>query len=95
MEMVKRGGMLLPSLTSTRYDLVSNICHDVDLNEDDKSKLRDRIDVNPVALGSYRIYIRCTGDNTWYEIQELVVKSTQPELVPLSESSILLYERKE
>lgn len=93
--MVEAGGTKLPSMVSTKYDLVANICHDVDLDETKDRIKRNPLEENPIANGSYRIHIRNNGDNTWYEIQELIVKATQPDLVTLSESSILVFERKE
>lgn len=91
--MVERGGMLLPVMTSTKFDLVANLCHDVELKEggDDNKKAAQ----NPVETGCYRIHLRNTADSTWYEVQELLVKETQPELVSVSESSILVYKRQE
>ena len=93
--MVEAGGTKLPSMVSTKYDLVANICHDVDLDETKDRIKRNPLEENPIANCSYRIHIRNNGDNTWYEIQELIVKATQPDLVTLSESSILVFERKE
>lgn len=91
--MVERGGMLLPVMTCTKFDLVANLCHDVELKEggDDTRKVAQ----NPIETGCYRIHLRNAADNTWYEVQELLVKETQPELVSVSESSILIYKRQE
>ena len=91
--MVERGGMLLPVMTCTKFDLVANLCHDVELKEggDDTRKVAQ----NPIETGCYRIHLRNAADNTWYEVQELLMKETQPELVSVSESSILIYKRQE
>lgn len=93
--MVEKGETWLPWMGSTKYDLVANICHDVDLEEDREKRKRNPLMENPVAMGSYRIHLKNNADDEWYEIQELVVKPTRAELVMLSESSILVFERKD
>ncbi|CBK23430.2 uncharacterized protein [Blastocystis hominis] len=80
---------------TVEFDLVANICHDVDLEEDREKKKRNPLLENPVTKGSYRIHMKNNADDEWYEIQELVVKPTRAELVMLSESSILVFERKD
>lgn len=92
--MVEKGGMLMPTFYSTKYDLVGNVCHDVDLKEEEKKEM-NKLSANPIDSGSYRIHVRNTATNVWYEIQELIVKETQPDIVSNSESSLLVYERKE
>lgn len=93
--MVEKGETWLPWMESTKYDLVANICHDVDLEEDREKRKRNPLMENPVTKGSYRIHLKNNADDAWYEIQELVVKPTRAELVMLSESSILVFERKD
>ena len=95
LKMVDRGGMLLPNMTSTKYDLVATICHDVELKDEERESVRVDLKSNPLDMGNYRVHLRNNGNNTWYEVQELVVTQTPPELVSISESSILVYERKE
>ena len=94
LSMVQKGGMLMPVLYGTKYDLVANICHDVTYKEEGESQVK-QLSSNPIDSGSYRIHLRNAATNTWYEIQELIVKETQPDIVSNSESSILVYERKE
>lgn len=88
--MVERGGMLLPNMTCTKYDLVANICHDVEVKEEERQTAAEQ---NPVESGRYRVHLRNSANNMWYEVQELLVKETQPELVSVSESSILVYQQ--
>ena len=95
LEMVARGGMLLPNMTSTKYDLVGSICHDVELKDEEREGVQSDLKSNPLDLGTYRIHLRNNGSNAWYEIQELVVTKVFPEDVCVSESSILVYERKD
>ena len=94
LSMVQKGGMLMPVLYGTKYDLVANICHDVTFKEEGESQVK-QLSSNPIDNGSYRIHLRNVATNTWYEIQELIVKETQPDTGSNSESSILVYERKE
>lgn len=93
LEMTEKGTMLMPTFNSTKYDLIANICHDMDL-KDKETKERNQLAINPISNGSYHIHIRNGASNVWYEIQELIVKETQPDLVSNSESSLMVYERK-
>lgn len=93
-EMAEKGTMFMPTFYSTKYDLVANVCHDVDTKDEEKKEL-NKLDSNPINSGSYRIHIHNNATMSWYEIQELIVKETQPDIVSNSESSLLVYERKE
>ena len=95
LEMVSRGGMLLPNMTNTKYDLIGSICHDVELKDEEREGIQSSLKSNPLDMGTYRIHLRNVGSNTWYEIQELVVSKLFPDDVCVSESSILVYERKD
>jgi U4/U6.U5 tri-snRNP-associated protein 2 len=70
-----------------RYDLLANICHDVPPNVGKESQ------ISPLEAGSYRVHIQNKATLQWYEIQDLHVQETMPQLVGLSESYMLIYER--
>lgn len=91
LQVLERRGAVLPCMTCSKYDLVANICHDVELKDEEKASAKGK--QNPVELGCYRVHLRNPQDHMWYEVQELLVKETQPELVSVSESSILLYKQ--
>jgi U4/U6.U5 tri-snRNP-associated protein 2 len=46
-----------------------------------------------LANGSYRIHVLNKATGQWYEIQDLHVSETMPQLIGLSESYILVYEK--
>ena len=94
LEMVETRPTLLPVMTCTKYDLVANICHDVEV-KDAGGERQKKVGVqsNPVESGCYRVHLRNFADNKWYEVQELIVKKTEPDLVSVSESSILVYQQ--
>ena len=92
LEMTEKGTALMPTLHGTKYDLLANVCHDVNLKEEERES--SKMDANPINNGSYRIHVRGNTINSWFEIQELIVKETQGDIVSNSESSLLVYERK-
>jgi len=47
-----------------------------------------------LAGGSYRIHLQSKATQQWYELQDLHVQETMPQLVGLSESYLLIYEKK-
>ena len=49
--------------------------------------------MSPLEAGSYRVHIQNRATAQWYEIQDLHVQETMPQLVGLSESYMLVYER--
>ena len=49
--------------------------------------------MSPLEAGSYRVHIQNKATEQWYEIQDLHVQETMPQLVGLSESYLLIYER--
>ena len=71
----------------TKYDLVANICHDSPPGQKKDSNM------SPLEAGSYRVHIKNQATDQWYEIQDLHVQETMPQLVGLSESYMLVYER--
>ena len=87
---------------ATKFDLVANICHDSQVSQQlaissnsgtntDKKK----ISAQKVPDGSYRVHTKSTATGQWFEIEDLHVKETMPQLIGLSESYILIYQRKD
>lgn len=71
----------------TKYDLLANICHDSPPGQKKESGM------SPLEAGSYRVHVQNKGTEQWYEISDLHVQETMPQLVGLSESYMLIYER--
>ena len=72
------------SATGTKYDLVANVCHDTP----PASGTAD-----PLASGRYRVHVQHSAAGQWYEIQDLHVSETLPQMIGLSESYLLVYRR--
>jgi U4/U6.U5 tri-snRNP-associated protein 2 len=87
---------------STKYDLVANVCHDSQVsqqlaisNSTNNIEQKKQQQFQKVPDGSYRVHIKSTATGQWFEIEDLHVKETMPQLIGLSESYILIYQRKE
>jgi len=78
----------LPELLGTKYDLLANICHDSPPGQGKEGQM------DPLKGGSYRAHVYNKASDQWYEIQDLHVQETMPQLIGLSESYIMIYERK-
>jgi U4/U6.U5 tri-snRNP-associated protein 2 len=78
----------LPDLLADKYDLVANITHDspADVGREGKH--------DPLQEGSYKCHVQHKITNQWYEIQDLHVQETMPQLIGVSESYLLIFERK-
>jgi U4/U6.U5 tri-snRNP-associated protein 2 len=78
----------LPDLLADKYDLVANITHDspADVGREGKT--------DPLQMGSYKCHVHHKASNHWYEIQDLHVQETMPQLIGVSESYVLIFERK-
>ena len=72
-----------------RYDLLANACHDLPtgLGKDGQQ--------DPLQHGSYRVHTHQQSSDQWYEIQDLHVSETMPQLIGLSESLITIYKRRD
>ncbi|KAL3780299.1 hypothetical protein ACHAW5_005713 [Stephanodiscus triporus] len=79
----------LPDLLADKYDLVANITHDVPIEVGREGRQR-----NPLEEGSYRCHVQHVATGQWYEIQDLAVRETMPQLISVSESYLLIFERK-
>lgn len=78
----------LPDLLADKYDLVANITHEspADVGREGKH--------DPLQEGSYKCHLQHKISKQWYEIQDLHVKETMPQLIGVSESYVLIFERK-
>ena len=80
---------ILPDMLADKYDLVANITHDIPVEVGREGKQR-----NPLEEGTYRCHVQHKATGQWYEIQDLDVKETMPQLIGVSESYLLIFERK-
>merc|ERR1712048_587055 len=82
-----------PQLLSNKYDLIANITHDSppEVGREGKKQVRR----NPLEEGTYRCHVQHKATSQWYEIQDLHVRETMPQLIAISESYVLIFERKE
>ena len=86
----------------SKYNLLSNICHDslasqgTDIGSDQKSIASGPTSAeNVLTQGSYRCHVQNKATGQWFEMQDLHVTETMPQLIGLSESYLLIYERKD
>lgn len=79
----------LPDILSDKYDLVANITHDIPAEVG-----REGTRHNPLEEGSYRCHVQHKATGQWYEMQDLEVTETMPQLIGVSESYLLIFERK-
>jgi len=77
-----------PIIDRQIYDLVANICHEIPAEVGREGQR------NPLQDGSYKCHVQHKGSGQWYEIQDLHVQETMPQLIGLSESYILIFEKK-
>jgi U4/U6.U5 tri-snRNP-associated protein 2 len=64
---------------STRYDLVGNIRHEG----------------SKPGAGTFRAFVQHKASERWFDIQDLVVEETIPQLIAVSEAYVLLFERQQ
>ena len=78
----------LPDLLADKYDLVANITHHspVEVGREGRH--------DPLQEGAYKCHVQHRGTKQWYEMQDLHVEETMPQLIGLSESYLLIFERK-
>jgi U4/U6.U5 tri-snRNP-associated protein 2 len=78
----------LPDLLADKYDLVANITHQspADVGREGQS--------DPLQEGSYKCHVQHRGTKQWYETQDLVVQEIMAQQIALSESYLLIFERK-
>jgi U4/U6.U5 tri-snRNP-associated protein 2 len=75
----------LSDMLADKYDLVANITH----ASNDTNKQGD-----PLQEGSYKCHVQHYGSRQWYEMQDLHFQEIMPQLIGLSESYVLIFERK-
>lgn len=77
-----------PNLISDKYDLVANIIHDspADVGREGSYDV--------LQEGSYKCHVQNKASNQWYEIQDLHVQEIMPQQIGVSESFVLIFERK-
>lgn len=78
----------LPDFLADKYDLVANITHEspADVGREGKH--------DPLQEGSYKCHLQHKASKQWYEIQDLHVQETMAQLIGVSESYVLVFERK-
>lgn len=78
----------LPDLLADKYDLVANITHEspADVGREGKH--------DPLQEGCYKCHVQHKASNQWYEMQDLHVQEIMPQLIGVSESYVLIFERK-
>lgn len=78
----------LPDLLADKYDLVANITHEspADVGREGKH--------DPLQEGSYKCHVQHKATKQWYEMQDLHVQETMAQLIGVSESYVLVFERK-
>jgi len=78
----------LPDLLADKYDLVANITHNspADVGREGKH--------DPLQEGSYKCHVHHKNTKQWFETQDLHVEETMPQLIGVSESYVLIFERK-
>ena len=79
----------LPDMLANKYDLVANITHDSPADVGREGK------IDPLQEGSYKCHVQHKGTGQWYAMQDLHVQETMPQLIGLSESYVLIFERKQ
>jgi hypothetical protein len=74
--------------TKSLPDLVANITHEnpADVGREGQS--------DPLEEGSYKCHVQHRGTKQWYEMQDLHVQEIMAQQIALSESYLLIFERK-
>jgi len=78
----------LPDLLAHKYDLVANITHTI------PAEVGREGQHDPLDEGSYRCHVQHKGSGQWYEMQDLHVQKIMPQQIGLSESYVLIFEKK-
>lgn len=72
---------------SLKYDLVANISH-----ESPSIVGREGAKVDPLKEGTYKCHVK--AQKQWYEIQDLHVNQVMPQQIGVTESCLLIFERR-
>lgn len=91
-ELVRRAKRVIREIRNkyvTKYDLVSNIVHDIGTTEEIVEG------ADPIQVGTYHVNVHHQGSDQWYDIEDLHVKEIMPYQIGMSESNLLVYRRRE
>jgi hypothetical protein len=77
-----------PEIFNYKYDLVANIIHESPSDVGREGKY------DPLQEGSYKCHVQNKSTRQWYEIQDLHVQEIMPQQIGISESYLLILERK-
>jgi len=91
-ELVEIARRVLAEVGGTKYDLVANVVHDSPPGQEKEATSRGEDSGAP--QGTYRVHVFNRASDQWYEIQDLHVQETLPQLITISESCVLIYEKK-
>lgn len=78
----------LPDMLADKFNLVANITHH------SPAEVGREGQHDPLQEGSYKCHVQHRATGQWYEMQDLHVQETMPQLIGLSESFVLIFERK-
>lgn len=87
----------------TKYDLICNICHDSVIGQGlqvgeqknmHTTQSKPAVATEGIIPGKFRTHCLNRTTNQWYEIQDLYVTEMSPQIIGLSESYLLVYEKK-
>merc|ERR1712032_989798 len=78
----------VPKHLEHKYNLVANITHTIPSEVGREGK------INPLEEGSYRCHVQHKASGKWYELQDLHVQEIMPQLIGVSESYLLIFERR-
>ena len=93
------------ALAPPKYDLVASICHDSSTHKTvgarvstsdeglGKGKKEDTSATAALEMGAFKTHLCHRATGQWFEISDLSVRETMPQLVGMSESNLLIYER--
>lgn len=87
MRLAERAVQNVANRFMTKYNLVANIVHD---SPAERGKERN---ADPVSEGSYHVDVYHKESEQWYDVEDLHVKEIMPQLIGISESNLLVYER--
>lgn len=90
---------------ATKYDLIANITHvgegsakNIEIGDvsftSTNAKQSDHSSSEALYQGNYKIHLPCKATGQWYEIEDLQIAETTPQHIGVSESYILVFEKK-
>jgi hypothetical protein len=78
----------LPDLLADKYNLIANITHE------SPAGVGREVQIDPLQEGAYKCHVQHRGTNQWYEIQDAHVAEIMAQQISVSESYLLIFERK-